>query len=469
MNFWISVTAICQHLWELYVCERSPGWQSLLKHVVIYCVVGFIFTLVFLLGLYWFLPSVALFTTLWIATSILLCWSKHARCFSVLFLLSCGLHEGRNALITAGTGIVICRHMENIFHNLEGLMDGITCNLRAQGISIHMPLLQKYIEALYWIYDQGTSLCNPFGDIVSLNHTLAVSVFSSSEAFEAKLNDTREEVLNMVDHISTTVETASSLVQGLLAIAGLAFVLLGTGLFMRRFLGSRTGKFKNIYITKNFIQFDEQERLQRRPCVLPLSRKERKKYVVIPSFCPTPRERRSLGLFFLPIVANFYIWVSIVAMDYLLYRLILSVSKHLQNLPILEVHLTLHDEENQDIIDDFPFNMPLFEPNCIPKPELVISKTWISLIIILIVLVVFGLLSSTLMQFKVLVSMAFYPNTEKERIHYLHAKLLKKRAKQPLENGKRKLSQVITKLHFWFPILQMVERDRKVIANNQNP
>jgi hypothetical protein len=58
----------------------------------------------------------------------------------------------------------------------------------------------------------------------------------------------------------------------------------------------------------------------------------------------TPKERKNLGLFFLPILTHLFIWVLFAAVDYLLYRLIFSMSKQFQNLPGLEVHLKLHRE-----------------------------------------------------------------------------------------------------------------------------
>jgi hypothetical protein len=57
-----------------------------------------------------------------------------------------------------------------------------------------------------------------------------------------------------------------------------------------------------------------------------------------------------------------------------------------------------------------------------------------------------GLLSSILMQLKILVSASFYPSVERERIQHLHAKLLKKRSKQPKGEVERKLNLYFTKV-----------------------
>ncbi|XP_047378592.1 dendritic cell-specific transmembrane protein [Sciurus carolinensis] len=470
MGMWTSGTDIILSLWRTYVFPRGPGWMNFIQHLGVCCFVAFISASLLSVAFYWFLPSVVAFATSWMAMCVLLCYSRHARCFILLIFLSCGLREGRNALIAAGTGIVIFGHVENIFHNFKCFLDSMTCNLRAKSFSIHFPLLKKYIEAIHWIYGLATPL-NLFDDLVSWNQTLVVSLFSPNHVLETQLNNTKGEVLRVLHPMTAMTEVLCSLGQKLLAFAGLFLVLLGTGLFMKRFLGPCGCKFENIYITKKFIQFDEKERLRQRPCVLPLNKRERKKYVVIPSLQMTPKERKNLELFFLPVLTHLYIWVLFTAADYLLYQLIFSVSKQFQSLPGLEVHLKLHREKQgaQDFIYDSSFNISVFEPSCIPKPKLLLSTTWVPLGIILVILMMLGLLSSILTQLKILVSTSFYPSVERERIQYLHAQLLRKRAKQSPEEIKRKLSLYFTKVHFWFPILKMIRKKHTDIEAEDNP
>ncbi|XP_008146691.2 dendritic cell-specific transmembrane protein [Eptesicus fuscus] len=470
MGVWNSGTRLFLRLWGMYVSPRSPGWVDFLQHLGICSFVAFGSVGLLSVAFSWFLSSFVVFTISWVTAWVLLCCSKHVRCFVVLFFLSCGLREGRNALIAAGTGIVILGHVGNVFHNFKGLLDSMTCNIRAKSFSIHLPLLQRYMEAIQWIYGHVTHL-GLLDGLVSWNQTLAVSLFSPSQALEAQLNDTKGQVVGVLYQMVTATEVLSSLGRQLLALAGLLLVLLGTGLFMKRFLDPGGWKFENIYITRQFVRFDEGERRQQRPCVLPLSKKERKKYVVIPSFGLTPKERKNLGLFFLPVLTHLYLWVLFAAIDFLLYRLIFSVSRHFQNLPSLEVHLKLHREEQgtQNIIHDSPFHVALFEPNCIPKPKLLLSKTWVPLSIILVILVVLGLLSSFLMQLKILVSASFYPSVQRERIQYLHAKLLKKRSKQPVGEEERQLSLYFTKIHFWLPVLKVLRKKQADAARESNP
>ncbi|XP_004680060.1 PREDICTED: dendritic cell-specific transmembrane protein [Condylura cristata] len=457
MSIWTSGTDIFRRLWVMYVSPRSTGWLGLIQHLGVCCVVASISSGLLAVALHWFLSPVIIFTLSWTVTCALLCFSKNARCFLLLFFLSCGLREGRKALMAAGMGMVILGHVENIFNNFRGLLDSMTCNLKAKSLSIYFPLLQGYIEAIQWLHGLTMHL-NLFADLVSWKHWLDVSLSSPTQALETQLNDTRGRVLGALCQMLTTTEVLCAVGWQLLSLMGLLLLLLSTGLFMERFLNPCSLKFETIYITRKFIQYDDRERQGERPCVLPLTKRERKKYVIIPSFWLTPKERKNLGLFFFPILAHLGIWVLFAAIDYLLYRLIFSVSQHFQRLPGLEVHLKLHREEQgtSDIIHDSSFNISLFEYNCLPKPKLLLSKTWIPLGIILVVLVVLGLLSSILTQLKILVLASFYPSVERKRVEDLHVKLLKKRAKWPV--GKAKPNLYFTKIHFWLPVLKMIRK-----------
>lgn len=342
-RLWTLGISIFLRLCRTYVFPGSTGWMDFIQHLGVCCFVAFLAVSLLSAAFYWVLPSVAMLAAVWASTCVFLCCSKHARCFLLLAFLSCGLREGRNALIAAGTGMVILGHVENMFYNFRGLLDSMTCNLRAKSFAIHVPLLTRYCEALQWIYGLAAPP-NLFDDLLSWNQTLVVSLFSPSHTFEAHMNDTKGEVLGALSHMVVMTELLSSLGQKLLALAGLLLILLSTGLFMKRFLGPCGRKYENVYITRQFVQFDEEQRHQQRPCVLPLNRKERKKYIIIPSVRLSPKERKNLGLFFLPILTHLYVWVLFAAVDFLLFRLISSMNKHLQSLPGLEAHLKLRGE-----------------------------------------------------------------------------------------------------------------------------
>ncbi|NXH19339.1 DCSTP protein, partial [Bucco capensis] len=469
-----TFVSIAQKAWGIFISERKPGWKYLMQLFAVCSAVGLFSSFLLFLGIHLSLahhPLCPLLISgfLWILLSIALSYCKHLRCFSVLFLLSCGLRNGRNALITAGTGVVMAGNIQNMFHNLKVLADSITCHLEYEQFA----LIKYYVEAVKWIYEAAKLSTELSEDIVFLRHEFIPSHSISDDALKQEINDTKQEIQRVANQISFMLTILPYIGQKVLPIAGIFLASFGTGLFIKKFVGSNSAKFKNTYITKQFIAFDEHQKQQQRPCLLPLNRKERKDYVTIPSFCLTRKDRKNMQYFFLPVIIHLCIWLLFAAVDYLFYWLIISVNKHLQEVPDLEVQLRLFQQRNEKrfiigmrehIVKIDHFKIPLFKHDCIPQPELALSTTWIQLGVIVIILISFGLFSGLLTQLKILILASFYPDTEMKRIHYLHAKLLKKRAELQEKTGKNMFARTV---HFWSPILKEAARKKgRSVAND---
>ncbi|NXO87496.1 DCSTP protein, partial [Sitta europaea] len=460
--------SIAQNAWEIFISERKPGWKYQMQLFAVCSAVGFLASFLFVLSMHFSLAQHSLELLLisgfiWILLSIMLFCFKHLRCFSVLFLLSCGLKNGRDALITAGTGVVVASNIQNIFHNLKVLADSITCHLKHEQFA----LIKYYVEAVKWIYETAKLPAELPKDLVVLKHEFTPSYSISDDALKQELNDTEQEIQRIVNQISFMLTILPYIGQKVLPIFGFFLVSFGTALFIKNFVGSHSTKFKNIYITKHFIAFDEHQKQQQRPCLLPLNRKERKDYVTIPSLVFTRKDRKKMLCSFLPVIIHLCIWLLFAAVDSLFYLLIISVNKYLREVPDLDIQLSLFQNKNEknyiifmkeriEKIDSF--KIPLFKHNCIPHPELALSKTWIQLGVIIFFLIIFGLFSGLLTQLKILVSTFFYPDIEMKRIHYLHAKLLKKRTKLQEKTGKNMYARMV---NFWFPILKAREAVKK--------
>lgn len=340
-----TFVSIAQNAWGIFISERKPGWKYLMQLFAVCSAVGFLSSFLLFLGMHFSLAHHPLGPLLisgfiWISLSIMLSCFKHLRCFSVLFLLSCGLQNGRNALITAGTGVVVAGNIQNIFHNLKVLADSVTCHLEYEQFA----LIKYYIEAVKWIYEAAKPSTDLSKYIVFLRHEFTPSYSISDDALKQELNDTKQEIQRVANQISFMLTILPYIGQKVLPVVGILLASFGTGLFIKKFVGSHTAKFKNTYITKQFIAFDEHQKQQQRPCLLPLNRKERKDYVTIPSFCLTRKDRKNMQYFFLPIIIHLCIWLLFAAVDYLFYWLIISVNKHLQEVPDLEIQLSLFQQ-----------------------------------------------------------------------------------------------------------------------------
>ncbi|NXN19856.1 DCSTP protein, partial [Indicator maculatus] len=456
--------SIAQDAWGVFVSERKPGWKYLMQLFAVCCVVGFFASFLLFLGMHFSLAHHSLVPLLvsgsiWILLSMALSCSRQLRCFSALFLLSCGLQSGRNALLTAGTGVVVAGNIQNILHNIKVLADSITCHLEDEQFA----LIEYYVNVVKWIYKAARL---PPELSVLLRDEFTPSYSIADDALKQELNNTKQEIQKVVNQVSFMLTLLPWIGQKILPVVGIFLASFGTGLFIKKFVGPYTAKFMNIYITKQFIAFDEHQKLQQRPCLLPLNRKERKNYVTVPSFCLTRKDRKNLKYFFLPVIVNLCIWLLFAAVDHLFYWLIISVNKHLQEVPDLEIRFVFF-QQNQNgflfgmrehIAKTDPFKISLFKHNCIPQPVLTASTTWIQLGVIIFFLIIFGLFSGLLTQLKILISASFYPDTEMERVHYLHAKLLRKRAKLQEKPGRKVMARRVC---FWFPILKAREAVRK--------
>lgn len=77
--------------------------------------------------------------------------------------------------------------------------------------------------------------------------------------------------------------------------------------------------------------------------------------------------------------------------------------------------------------------MSLFDKKCLPEPELWLYQSLVPLSVVLVLLVVLILLSSQIVQLRVVLSEQFFSDVAKKRAAYLHAKILRKRCKSTVE------------------------------------
>uniref|UniRef100_A0A8C7E3L0 Dendritic cell-specific transmembrane protein-like domain-containing protein n=1 Tax=Naja naja TaxID=35670 RepID=A0A8C7E3L0_NAJNA len=263
----------CFQSWKLFVTPRKTSWKSKLVLFALCSSISLIANLFLLLPGYSFLldyPMLSIITVniLWILLSVNLYFFQSVR---------------RNTLIAAGTAMVVAGNIK-IFFNLKQLADSVTCTLHSQN----------------WAFSTSPILKQSGGFTV---------------------NGRFQNICLWCMTISSVIALQSFLGKKVLPFVGTILVLLGTYLFIRNFLSPQTIKFKNTYITRRFIKYNEQAWHQQK-FGAPLSKEERNVYSLVPSFCQTPKERKCTARFFLPVLANLCIWVIFSAVDYLLYWLI---------------------------------------------------------------------------------------------------------------------------------------------------
>ncbi|KAM8966826.1 dendritic cell-specific transmembrane protein [Pelodytes ibericus] len=406
--------------------------------------------------------------SLGVVTSILAFLSRRIRCLSLLFILSCVTNKGRNALIAAGTGIVVLHNVKNILKNLKNLTESLACNLEAKRLSINIYPLDTFVEILNFIHKRSHQFFIPVQTLVLFSDTFECKITVSDQDIKTVLNQTNKEIQNASDKISSLLDIASLSGNFIILLLSISFVLLGSWLFLRRFLGAHGEKFDNVYITKQFVHYDNCRRLEHSACVLPLSKKEKKDYIIIPSLTIAQNQKKTTWLFFLPVFTNIFLWSLLGFLDFVFYWLIFTIIRHLQEIPPLVVPVSASFYVSIQLIFNIhtlntkfsdvynrSIRLYLFEPKCFPKPTLSLSDSWIPLSVIIVVLFILGTFSSFLIQVKMLVVMAFYPEKDLKRIRYLHDQILARRSDMAARKAKKSISTTAFRASFWFPILKM--------------
>ncbi|KAG8570277.1 hypothetical protein GDO81_011186, partial [Engystomops pustulosus] len=381
---------------------------------------------------------------------------KSVRCTGLLFLLCCGMREGRNVLMAIGTSIVVFNNVKNILRNLKVLADSIVCNLEVKRAMLKVMPFDYYVKSLYTIYEHLRShFFNPFKDFVKLTDNFQCGLQISDDNLKIALNQTKQQIQDLSYKISAQLDLLTFIGRRVFLLMGISIILIGAVIFLRKFLAPASTKYQNVYITKSFLKYDESRRHRNMSGVLPLNKTERNIYITIPSRKTSPKQKRKMVMFLIPVMTHISIWTLISILDFMLYWLIFTISKNLQGLHPVEVPITLtyaHKEVNLFNLrrsEDIYHNrlvINLFEPQCTPIPELSLSATWIPLAVLISVLLFLGLISAYLVQIKLLVIAAFYPDKDRERVTYLHDKIREERAilASPAESGKLKkiISQV---------------------------
>uniref|UniRef100_A0A4W3HZQ2 Dendritic cell-specific transmembrane protein-like domain-containing protein n=1 Tax=Callorhinchus milii TaxID=7868 RepID=A0A4W3HZQ2_CALMI len=437
-------------LWKLMLLEQKVGWKNIV------CLL----TLCFIMGLgaggilhlclralqCSHSVSLAISGSFTAVTGAALFLSKYLRCITLIFLISCGTQQGRNGLITAGTSVVLLKCAQNIFTNLQGLAESAVCYLEHMLPSIR-GIMEMYREVIKWISEQALKI--PKNIFVKLEDKFELNYRVEDEDFERNLSTVKHRLKSLGDNIKSSFDIIFLVWKNTLAIIGVLFILVATWFYIRRYLNKM--KFENVFITNQFLKYDAAQKEKGKPHLLSLTQKERKYIIEFPSLWLTAREWKTMARFFTPIFINLCAWATNIMIDWALYIFISSIRNQLEILP---EHLALKGEIQNPVkmsAQMFSYETHLYKRECIPRPTLSITEIWIPLVVIIAALMLVTLFSAKLTVLKVLVLASFYPDTESDRVQFLHQKLLQKRMSVNLENREKKLSTQANSVINWLP------------------
>uniref|UniRef100_A0A8C7ZY18 Dendrocyte expressed seven transmembrane protein n=1 Tax=Oryzias sinensis TaxID=183150 RepID=A0A8C7ZY18_9TELE len=370
--------------------------------------------------------------------------SKGIRCLWMLFVISMFMKKSRNLLLTAGMSIVVLNNIHNTLHNLKSLVMSMTCNLKAKKEAIIGPF-GNYIEMLKTI----GRLLKGITDlgVLNLDSKLKVSPRLESEKFNFSLSEAQQKLNKTVEYAQALMETVTSVTHKMFPAISILLLVLFIALHMRRYCSDM--KYKNKFISRKFVLFDEKQKAEGKPHVLPLTPKEEKLYTHILSISPTQKERRRMMKFGMPILSHSAVWVLFIAVDALMFYFVDVITKRVSDIepfhvPLIQSFIT-HEA-------DFSFSVSLFEKKCLPEPKLQLDKSIYPLSAILLSLLIMTLFAAKVSALRLAICERFFTDTADERVEYLHRKILRKRFKTRLEEDDCSLKSLILKPHFWFPL-----------------
>lgn len=410
--------------------------------------------------------------------TVALFFSERVRCLGTLFVISVFMKKSRNLLLTAGTSLVILKNIRNTLENLTVLAGSMICNLRAKKASLSAPF-RNYVEMLKWI---GNMLKGTIDlEVVRFKSQLKVSARVESEKFREKLTEAELKLNETVQYVRSVMTTVSSVSSRMFPAISFLVLMVFIGLCIKKYCNDM--KYKNRFISSKFVRFDEKQKAEGKPYVLPLTLEEKKLFTTLTSTHPGSRERKAMLKFGAPIVSHFIVWMVIITVDALLYCFVNIVTTKLSDLepfhvPLLMsikvsmlkkafltftfvlsdrhwllIHLYFQEisiligihsvEENHE---DFSYSVTLFEKECLPKPKLLLSNSICPLAAILLTLLIMAMIAGKMSQIRLLVCERFFSIAAEKRVEYLHAKILRKRLKRSKEKQHYSHKSLIAKV-----------------------
>ncbi|KAK3515739.1 hypothetical protein QTP70_030183, partial [Hemibagrus guttatus] len=457
-----SIKMTLSRICSLYTTKSEMSWSEKFLLFISCLITSFILAIFFLLSLRFPLRfgievSIATTAVFWLCVTLAMWFSPNVRCFGILFLMSISLKQGKKQLLTAGTTVVILLNIQNTLMNLKGLGKSLVCNMEAKLVAIDLAPLKTYILLLKWVASELKNGLNILldGEFYT-DFKIKPSVHSGE--FTKKLSEAHRTMNKTAESVMVVVNGISSVGKQIYPVLGVVILVVATALYLRKFRSSR--KQKNVFITKKFLRYDEAQRLQGKPSVLPLTKKESKRYIIVPSAHLTKKDLKTMLKFSMSIVSHSMAWLFFVLLDALVYWIITVLSKRLEELKPLHVPVLLKVEEGTFFIginvghgqkvNDFSFDVPIYEKKCLPEPELWLYKSVLPLSVILGILLLLVVVSSKLSQLRLIVSEQFYSEDAEKRIAELHAKILKKRSKWTAKDVKRTLKSFAMQVGFTF-------------------
>ncbi|XP_034085972.1 dendritic cell-specific transmembrane protein [Gymnodraco acuticeps] len=395
--------------------------------------------------------------------------SKRVRCLGTLFVISIFMKKSRNLLLTAGTSLVLLRNIRNTLENTTGLVRSMICNLQAKKAAVIAPF-SKYVKMLKWLGNMLKGVTDL--GVLKLDPQLKVFPRLESEKFQVTLGEAEQKLNATVKYVKSIMNTVSSVSEKMFPALSFLVLMMFIALHIKRYRSDM--KYQNRFVSRRFVAFDEKQRAEGKPHVLPLTPEEEELYTPLLSARPTTREGKAMLKFGVPVASHLAAWVIFITVDALLYLFVDIVTKKLSELEPFHIPLIVSIKEIATLIgipigeenhqEDFSYSVTLFEKTCLPKPKLLLYNSIVPLAAILLLLLLMALIAAKASQIRIMVCEQFYSNAAEMRVEYLYAKILRKRLKKRKEKNNSGYTSLYLKPQFWCPLLFRPKEHVQTIA-----
>ncbi|NXK69147.1 DCST2 protein, partial [Sylvietta virens] len=201
--------------------------------------------------------------------------------------------------------------------------------------------------------------------------------------------------------------------------------------YRRRYL--RDDTFDNVYITRRFVELDLRCAEEGKPTVLPLSARERGRYIPPGALWLSKIERQQYGLQLFAFLRHMLLGFSIILADYCIFWL-LDLFRHQLSAEIIArapstMNITVNgtgytSEIFQDLVSAFNTlqegKVSVLSPVCLIEPSEPDHATYITIGVLYGIWLFISIFGSYMARLRRAVCAAYFPSREQERLAFLH-------------------------------------------------
>ncbi|KAF1449202.1 DCST2 protein, partial [Pygoscelis papua] len=267
---------------------------------------------------------------------------------------------------------------------------------------------------------------------------------SAVHRFDVRLNASKslgEVALDIMEGVLLRLEPTRQILGLFTHISFCAILYMYLQALRYRYRYLRDDTFDNTYITRRFVELDLWRAEQGRPTVLPLTARERSRYIPPAGLWLSRQEWHQYGLQLVGVLRHMLLGLSIILADYSLFWLLDLVRHQLRGEVVARAPAVLGVSVNgtgytseifRDLVSAFDVlqrgNISVLSQRCLLQPVEPNYSTYLSMGLLYGICLFITVFGSHVARLRRVVCAAYYPCREQERTSFLHGTILARRA-----------------------------------------